>query len=60
MAKLIETKLIVKFSTIVADKDAGKVGVLTPEQVEMLSKSIPELAESIIDSSAIVVEVELD
>ena len=57
MAKLIETKIVVKFSTIVADKNEQD-SVISDEQMEILSKSIPELAESIIDSPAIIVEIE--
>ena len=59
MAKLIETKIVIKFSTIVANS-SDKDTVLSDEQIDMLSKSIPELAETIVNSEAIIVEMDLE
>jgi len=56
MAKVIEQIIAIKFSKIVKDSESDK-NVISDDQMTMLSQSVTELAESIIDDSSIVVEV---
>lgn len=56
MAKIIEQIIAIKLSKIV--KDSHDVDtVLTPTQKDTLVESIPELAESIVDDTSVIVEV---
>ena len=56
MAKVIEQIIAIKFSKIVKDSKSDK-SVISDDQMSMLSQSVTELAESIVDNSSIVVEV---
>lgn len=56
MAKVIEQIIAIKFSKIVKDSESDK-SVISDDQMSMLSQSVTELAESVIDNSSIVVEV---
>ena len=56
MAKVIEQIIAIKFSKIVKDSESDK-NVISDDQMTMLSQSVTELAESVIDNSSIVVEV---
>lgn len=56
MAKVIEQIIAIKFSKIVKDSDSD-TNVISNDQMSMLSQSVTELAESIVDNSSIVVEV---
>lgn len=55
MAKIIEEKIVIKFTKLVPNSSSD-MSVLTKEQLQTLIQSIPELAESILNSSAIIVE----
>lgn len=56
MAKVIEQVIAIKFSKIVKDSQSDDL-VISEEQLSLLSQSIPELADSIINDSGIVVEL---
>jgi len=56
MAKLVEQVLAIKLSKIVKDSEDNSL-VISDEALATLLTSIPELAESVIDDAAVVVEV---
>lgn len=56
MAKLVEQVLAIKLSKIVKD-NSDNSSVISDEALVTLLTSIPELAESVIDDAAVVVEV---
>jgi hypothetical protein len=56
MARVLEQVLAIKISKIVKDSD-GVTSVLDDDAKQTLINSIPELAESVINDSAVVVEV---
>lgn len=57
MAKMLEQTLTIKFTTLVQNSSSTSV-VLSAEQLELISQSIPELIESIINSSNIIIEID--
>jgi hypothetical protein len=56
MAKILEQIIAIKLSKIVKN-DTAQDTVITADQLAALLTSIPELAESIIDDSSVVVEL---
>lgn len=56
MAKIIEQIIAIKLSKIVKDSHDDE-SVLTSAQKDTLVESIPELAESIVDDTSVIVEV---
>ena len=60
MAKVIEQIIAIKLSKIVKESSSDQT-VISDEQFQMLGQSIPELADSILNDTGIIVEVvELD
>ena len=55
-SRTLEQVLAIKLSKIVKDHD-DQASVLSEEQLETLLASIPELAESVLNSEGIIVEV---
>lgn len=56
MARVVEQMIAIKLSKIVKDSD-DRTTVLNDEQTETLLSSIPELAETAINDSSVVVEI---
>jgi hypothetical protein len=56
MAKVLETVIAVKISKIVKDNDEND-GAIAEDQLIALIESIPQLAESVINDPAVVVEI---
>jgi hypothetical protein len=56
MARVVEQMIAIKLSKIVKDSDK-RIAVLDSEQMETLLSSIPELAETAINDSSVVVEI---
>jgi len=56
MAKVVDQVIAIKISKIVKDSQTD-TSVITDEQINLLSQSITELADSILDDSGIIVEV---
>lgn len=56
MAKVVDQVIAIKVSKIVKDSQTD-TSVLTDEQINLLSQSITELADSVIDDPGIIVEV---
>ena len=56
MAKVLETVIAVKISKIVKDNNDNS-GAITVDQFISLVEGIPQLAESVINDPAVVVEI---
>jgi hypothetical protein len=56
MARVLEQVLAIKLSKIVKDHNT-QTSVIDKDQLATLLASIPELAESILDDGAVVIEV---
>lgn len=55
MAKVIEDVIIIKISRIV--KDGSSDNVLSDDQKEMLSGTIPQLVEEVLNDGGLIVEL---
>ncbi len=58
MAKVIEQAVVIKFSRMVKNNDSTD-SVLNNSVLATLIESIPELCESVVSDSAVVVEIDL-
>jgi hypothetical protein len=56
MAKLVEEILVIKLSRMVRDSE-GDGSVISAEQREVLSSTLPSLVEEVLGESAVMVEL---